>query len=269
MDDPAFQSLMTAAMAALPTLRGAVWQPLSGGRTNHLWRVGDLVVKAYDPTAGTPLFPNDPAAEARALALLGPSGLAPHLAAAGDGWIAYAHVDGAPWRNDPAPVATALHRLHRQPGAGFRDLASGSAAILRQGHAIAGDCRATLPPPPPDPGLRPIGQSCLIHGDAVPGNIIVASGGVTLIDWQCPARGDPCEDLATFLSPAMQWLYRGAILTAAEAERFLAAYPDSALTARYSVLAPLFRWRMAAHCQWKAERGAADYATALKLELDG
>ena len=101
----------------------------------------------------------------------------------------------------------------------------------------------------------------------MPGNIIATPNGPVLIDWQCPARGDPAEDLATFLSPAMHWLYRGKLPDEAERAQFLDAYPDPVVVDRYLRLAPLFRWRMAAHCLWKAERGAADYATALKLEL--
>jgi thiamine kinase-like enzyme len=112
-----------------------------------------------------------------------------------------------------------------------------------------------------------VSQPRLIHADAVAGNLIDGPGGVTLIDWQCPASGDPTEDLATFLSPAMQWLYRGRVLSPQETEAFLAAYPDPAVTDRYLRLQPLYRWRMAAHCLWKADRGAPDYEKALAAEL--
>ena len=101
----------------------------------------------------------------------------------------------------------------------------------------------------------------------MPGNIITGPQGITLIDWQCPALGDPAEDLAAFLSPAMQWLYRGQTLTPDQEQVFLSAYPNPETTARYRALKPLFHWRMAAHCLWKSERGAQDYATALRLEL--
>ena len=36
-----------------------------------------------------------------------------------------------------------------------------------------------------------------------------------LIDWQCPALGDPAEDIACFLSPAMQVIYGAGPLDAA------------------------------------------------------
>ncbi len=254
-------------LARLPGLSGMAWRALSGGRTNRLWKVGTAVVKSYDPAAASPLFPNDPQAEARALDRLGPTGLGPRLIGAGPSWVAYAFVEGRSWRSDPAQVARTLFRLHRQDAAGFRPLASGSAALLAQAQAMARDCQGRLPPPPADPCLPPIPVPCLIHGDAVAGNMIAGSAGLTLIDWQCPAAGDPTEDLATFLSPAMQWLYRGEILASEATEAFLSAYPDPRIAERYRRLAPLYRWRMAAHCLWKAERGAPDYAQALALEL--
>jgi len=261
---PAFLRTVTDR---LPALKDQPWLPLPGGRTNRLWRVGRTVIKAYDPAAASPLFPNDPAAEARALALLGPLGLSPDLIGAGDGWLAYAHIDGQVWQADPAPVARMLARLHRQRHTGFRPVASGSAALLSQAQAIAAACSSSLPPAPQDPGVPPVSRPCLIHADAVAGNLIDGPDGITLIDWQCPASGDPTEDLATFLSPAMQWLYRGRVLSAQETDAFLAAYPDPDVTARYLRLQPLYRWRMTAHCRWKAERGAADYIRAAAAEL--
>lgn len=258
--------LQTSVLAVLPGLVDLPWVALTGGRTNRLWRVGDVVVKAFDPLAASPLFPNDPGAEARALGAFGPAGLAPRLCGSGEGWLAYAHVEGQIWRGEPAAVARLLFRLHQHSGEGFRSLPSGAAALRAQGLAMSAECRASLPPPEVGdcPGAA---QPRLLHGDAVAGNIIEGPSGLTLIDWQCPARGDPCEDIATFLSPAMQWLYRGRPLSRDEIARFLAAYPDPAATDRYNRLLPLFRWRMALHCQWKAERGAPDYAEARRLEL--
>ncbi|MGB8811941.1 MAG: aminoglycoside phosphotransferase family protein [Paracoccaceae bacterium] len=263
------RALIAALDACNPALAGLPWQPLAGGRSNRLWQVGKWVVKLYDAQAASPLFPNDSVAEARALRLVAPYGLAPTLRATGAGWLAYDHAAGSVWSGDPAPVAHTLARLHRLPiaTADFRPAPSGSRALHDQAAQIAADCAGVLPPPPPDAAIAPLAQPKLIHGDAVPGNVICHPQGITLIDWQCPAIGDPTEDLAAFLSPAMQWLYRGAPLSADQAAAFLNAYPDPALVARYHALAPAFHWRMAAHCLWKAERGAADYATALQLEL--
>ncbi len=206
------RTLKNRVLATLPALDGAVWRTLSGGRTNRLWRVGDTVIKAYDPDAGSPLFPNESSAEAQALSRFGPLSLSPVLEHSGEGWIAYRFVEGAPWRSDPARVAALLHRLHSTYAPGFRVLPSGSGAILAQARAILAGCTGRIASAPEDPGIPPVDQTCPLHGDAVPGNIVDGPGGLTLIDWQCPASGDPTEDLATFLSPAMQRLYRGAIL---------------------------------------------------------
>ncbi len=260
-------AIRDSVLRALPALAGLGWQPLAGGRTNRAWRIGDCVVKVYDPDAASPLFPNDPQAEARALAQIGPGGLAPRLLASGDDWVAYAHVEGKPGMADPAAIARCLCRIHQQPGEGYRSLPSGSAAIIAQTDAILAACKARVPPPPHIPNVAAVPAGVLIHGDAVPGNIIATPDGPVLIDWQCPALADPAEDLATFLSPAMHWLYKGKLPDETERARFLGAYPDPVAVDRYLRLAPLFQWRMAAHCLWKAERGASDYATALRLEL--
>ncbi|NUB44906.1 aminoglycoside phosphotransferase family protein [Fertoebacter nigrum] len=263
--DPPPAALVRAVLGALPDLAGENWQPLAGGRSNRVWRLGSVVVKLYDRAAASPLFPNDACAEAGALVRLGPHGLAPRLCAAGEGWVCYTHVAGRPWSGDPAPVAALLAKVHAFSGSGFRQVGSGHAALVGQGRAMLAACQGALPPPPAG-DVPPVVRPCLIHGDVVAGNVIAGPQGVMLIDWQCPAEGDAAEDLAAFLSPAMQMLYRGRVLDSGQQAAFLAACPPL-LAARYRALAPAFHWRMAAHCLWKAERGAVDYAAAIALEL--
>lgn len=262
--EPALQS---AVLAALPGLAGEAWQPLPGGRVNFLWRVGKVVVKRYNPDGASPLFPNDQGAEVQALRRFHPFGLAPEPLADAPGWLAYRYVPGGLAQAAPQHIARALMRLHGLAAAGlpFRRLASGSHALLGQAQAIAALCSQALPPAPQTGTVPPV-AACVIHGDAVPGNILTTDQGVVLIDWQCPALGDPCEDIAAWLSPAMQWLYAGKALAGAEAAAFLAAFPPETV-ARYRALAPLFHWRMAAHCLWKSRQGAPDYRRALTLEL--
>lgn len=254
---------LAPARAALPHLAGLVAQPLAGGRSNRLWRLGETVVKLYDLGAARPLFPNDPQAEVTALRALAGSSLAPDLLHMGEGWIAYRFCPGATWQRDPRPVAQALARLHRRAApTGLRALPMGAAAIAAHAQSFA---PVGLPPLPAFAEAVPA-QPRLVHGDAVPGNMIATSATLTLIDWQCPGAGDPVDDLALFLSPAMQQLYRGAPLTADETAAFLAAYPDPVVIARYHALRPLLHWRIAAHCALRAAEGDADYAAALKLE---
>jgi hypothetical protein len=265
-DRPPPQKLREAVTQALPAL-DAPWHQLEGGRVNRLWRVGDTVIKQFADTGASPLFPNDPKAEAAALVHLAPLEIAPNLLAQGKGWLAYRFSPGKPWVENSDNVAKALVRLHQTPvpAHGFRLGPNGSAQLLSQACAIAAACSASLPPPPPDSQVSP-GPTHLIHGDAVPGNIIIQDGRVTLIDWQCPAIGDPAEDIATFLSPAMQWLYRGAELDTEEIARFRANCQPETIS-RYDRLAMIFHWRMAAHCLWKSEHDASDYAQAMHLEL--
>ena len=260
-------ALRETVTRALPGI-GAEWQPLSGGRTNHVWRVGDVVVKSYDPAAASALFPNDPLAEVAALRHFAPLGLAPDLLAFGAAWVAYRHVPGQAWGTDVASVATLLARLHQSPLPlpPFRMLATGAQALAeqtRQMMAMAG-LHAEIPQTPDLPPVTPRP----VHGDAVAGNIIVGPQGLRLIDWQCPALGDPAEDIATFLSPAMQTLYRGHPLSLPQVKAFLAAYPDASVAKRYRSLRPLFRLRMQAHCLLRAARGDAGYAAAALAERD-
>jgi aminoglycoside phosphotransferase (APT) family kinase protein len=185
----------------------------------------------------------------------------------GQGWLVYHYCPGAAWQQGPENPGNTLERLHKVPAPQqvFRKTPNGSAQLLHHAKTIAALCSAPLPPVPNDPNIAP-GPACLIHGDAVPGNFILHQGRTTLIDWQCPAIGDPTEDIATFLSPAMQWLYRGAPLTPQEIETFRAAFPAEKLI-RHDRLAEIYHWRMAAHCLWKSERNEPDYAQALELEL--
>lgn len=262
MDDRP-ETPQTALMRLDPALAAADWHPLAGGRTNRLWRVGRFTVKRFDAAAASPLFPNDAGAEARALTLFAPLGLAPRLRAQGADWLIYDHAEGRPWAGDPAPVARALHRLHgaQVPQGSFRAAPNGSAAVLADARRIH-----ALPDAPPDPECPPV-PPVPIHADAVAGNIIDTSAGPLFIDWQCPAMGDPAEDICTLLSPAMTWLYTGKPLDPAWGEALLRAYPDAQTVARAQAMLPVYRWRIAAHCAWKAARGDSDYAAALKLEL--
>jgi hypothetical protein len=264
---------------------GARWQLLSGGRTNLVWRVrpapgpagGDLAVKLYLPAAATPLFPNDGRAEYRVLRHLSGSGLAPealdHAAWPGGEMLLYRHVEGAAGGAAPQVVAGLLGRLHRRaPPPGLRRLPSGSAALLRAGEAMLAECppraAARLHALRPRAEVAPQPRAVLLHGDPVAANVVGSGAAACLIDWQCPAAGEPCEDLAVALSPAMQRLYGAGPDGRLAAARLLAAYPDPAAVDRYRRLAAHFHWRMAAYCLWRAScRGDAAYAAALEDEI--
>ncbi len=252
---------------------------MSGGRTNRVWRVETsdqpLVLKLFAEEGAAPLFPNDPDAESLVLKELGGTGLAPELRAKGtsdDGpWLVYSYLPGQRWESDAAVVGEALCKLHALPAiSGLRIGANGSTDLIAQTHSILVECRGTfaaelldLKPSIPD---VPATEPRLIHGDPVPANILVLDGQISFIDWQCPAMGDPCEDLAILLSPAMQHVYRGTPLSADERDALFDGYADTEIIDRYQTLAPLFHWRMAAYCLWRVKRGAPEYAEGFELE---
>jgi hypothetical protein len=283
-DSSLIQSLTgdLAASGQLPD--GAHWQRLRGGRTNHVWQVtgpkgGDpIVVKLYDGSAQNPLFPNRPKDEARVLGALEGQGVAPrllhHATTRLGPCLIYSHLDGAPWRDDPATAAKLLYRVHHMaPPKGLRRPPDGSAAIARQIMTIlaaAGQTLQNLPDLPTVP-VTPSRAHCLLHGDPVPGNMIDCGEHLLLIDWQCPGVGDPCEDIALFLSPAMQIAYRGAPLSDVEETAFLAAYGDADTVRRYTRLAPWYHARTLAYCLWQAAQGedaALTRASAERTALD-
>jgi aminoglycoside phosphotransferase (APT) family kinase protein len=108
----------------------------------------------------------------------------------------------------------------------------------------------------------------LLHGDPVPGNVVwSAREGVTLIDWQCPAIGDPVHDIALALSPGMRRLYGCQPMIPDEQRRFWQAYADPSAQARYAALLPLLSARIAAHCLAQAARGRPGYAEAARAEI--
>ena len=258
------------------------WQALRGGRTNRSWRFGPdtapLVCKLFDPEAATPLFPNDLAAEETALRHLRGTGLAPDLVdvldTPGGGCLIYRHVPGRTGNGHAADMAALLHRLHQvAPPAGLRTGARSARDILAAGDRMAADldgpARDMLAARRPAATADiPFGPAVFLHGDLVPANVIAAPTGLCLIDWQCPCIGDATEDIATYLSPAMQQIYAGAPLPQAAVAAFLRACPDPDAARRYRQLADVYHWRMAAHCLWKARGGDADYAHAAQLELD-
>ncbi len=258
------------------------FETLYGGRTNQVWKVlggaNDAVLKLYRSPFENPLFRNDAGLETACLRALRGTGFVPRLRAAEThgqaSWVLYDHAPGAPWKTGTADVAHLLRAVHdlpiqidAPPGCnGSEDVARHTQRILA---ACQSDRAIELARSKPRSHIAPLSRRCLIHGDPVAGNILVAPTGLTLIDWQCPALGDPCEDLAIFLSPAMQQIYRGAPLKNQEAEQFLSAYGQHEITARYLALRPWYAWRMAAYCLWRSENGAPDYAAALDLELAG
>ena len=257
----------------------AGWQPLSGGRTNRVWERGGVVCKLYDSDGDTPLFRNDPGAERRMLQHLTGTGLAPDLLCdrTGDSppALIYRTVPGQALRRPNAALIKALWQVHSvaapvglpmAPSSPNQLLAQSEGMLATLPPGIAADLVGHRPALPEGGKTQPV----LLHGDPVAANAIARPcGGITLVDWQCPALGDPVLDLAIALSPAMQTVYGDGPLTPAETGALLAAYPDPDTVARFRRMAPLLHWRMAIYCAWRMAQGDLAYGPALTAELDG
>jgi thiamine kinase-like enzyme len=118
----------------------------------------------------------------------------------------------------------------------------------------------------PDVSISDI-DPVLLHTDVVPGNLILGEKGLRLIDWQCPAIGDPIVDIMMFLSPGMHQIYGSGKLSMKEHEAFLMSL-NCKLRNRYNIIGPLYHWRLAAYCFWKAEQGFIEYENAALAEID-
>lgn len=285
------------------------WLAMQGGRSNLVWRIaptrcaetggappsevpagdtdrcgtrkepGALVCKLYRPGAATPLFPNLPREEARALEALSGSGIAPELVAQFEtpegACLVYRHLPGAAGGAGPAETGAALARLHRRaPPPGLRQAAGTAEGLLDEAEAMLDALPGDLPRA--HRGLRPAapvgwtgGPEVFLHGDPVPANVVLSEedGQARLIDWQCPARGDAVLDLALALSPAMRISCGTRPYAPEEARALLAAYGDPAAEARFFALAPVLAWRMGAYCLWKQESGDAAYGAAYAAEM--
>ena len=243
---------------------------LTGGYLNQVFRLRgtgiDWVVKRFLPETELALFPNLPEAEHRAMSLASRLGLAPEPVAFVDcsdaPVLVYRFCEGEMWREGVADVARLLRRLREAKPEGFRSVPMTPEEILTEGDAflpkLAPERRERLTALRPKViRIEPV-QPVLLHTDIGPGNIIVAkdTGRLIVIDWQCPAAGDPVQDVIAFTSPAFQILYSCPPLSAKQEADFFSAYDDSALHAHYARMRPFYDWRMAGYCAMRTDKYA-------------
>lgn len=241
--------------------------PLKGGRTNSVWQSGDVVVKLYAPQSGTPLFGNSPDHEWHALNALQGTQIAPKPVALKDTSLGkaliYEHIAGASGYSSLDHTALLLGRLHALRADVELPKARTGKDVLNHGSTM-------IPADHPLQNLKPTktgtGTLTFIHRDPVFTNFVSSADGLRLVDWQCPAMGDPVEDLAHFISPAMNVLYRGKPLSQAEIFSFLKSYPDQATVQNYQECGRAYHWRMACYCAWQVAQGNTDYQAPLKAE---
>ena len=270
---------------------GQNWQVQSGGRSNFVWRLveSNLICKLYNTAdINNPFYPNDPAAEWACLTALHKTAMTPRPKMAMQtpfgAVLLYHYVAGQSWQNDTAPVAHLIEQIHATPAPPEVKIAHTPLQMMRDTQQILHDisCDKTdgglrdfiplLSAPLHAPMYKSITNPVLTHTDIVAGNLICdktrPKTPLCLIDWQCPALGDGAVDLASFISPAMQTLYRGTPLSPDETARFLTTFTDQNLVARYHQLAVLYHWRIAVYCHWRVvKHGFSDYARARDAEI--
>ena len=257
----------------------AEFRKLKGGYLNTVWCVDTpdrrLVAKEFvKPMTGT-LFPNLPQDEAEALRRLSGLNVGPDLV---DFWpdaslLVYEFVEGDMWDGDMQGVAQLLLRKEAADPTGFRDVPLNPQEILAEGDALFARCNS-LPDAicPPYVDLPLPQKLSLIHTD-IGVNLVGAGKTLRLIDWQCPAIGDICEDIYSFLSPAFQILAERDPLKDEEVSDFWLALKRPDLEARYALLRPAYAWRFAGYCAWRLEmlkdiKICARYNRALTAELN-
>jgi thiamine kinase-like enzyme len=255
-----------------------IWHTQAGGRTNKVWRLlgeKDLICKLYLETKANPLFNNTPEEEYRCLLWLDGSNIAPKphkfLKTPYGEVLLYDYIEGETWSYDVDIVSELLTRIrkHKCPK-GLRILSNLPSNIKQTGLEIIeklnGYHKNKLIKICPNVSISDI-RPVLLHTDVVPGNLILGERGLQLIDWQCPAIGDPIVDIMMFLSPGMHVVYRSKKLSIADHEKFLMSLTPR-LFDRYNIIGPLYHWRLAAYCFWKAEQGFVEYENAALEEIN-
>ena len=185
----------------------SLWYPQTGGRTNKVWRIDgekDLICKLYLESNINPLFNNTPEAEYKCLLWLNGSNIAPkphkYLKTPFGEVLLYTYIKGQTWSYDVGTVSELLTRIgkHKRPK-GLRILSSLPSDIKQSGLDIIDKLNRyhtnKLNKICPDVSISDI-EPVLLHTDVVPGNLILGDEGLRLIDWQCPAVGDPIVDLS-------------------------------------------------------------------------
>jgi thiamine kinase len=236
---------------------------LHGGAWNEVFRVtsvdSDIVIKRFVNVLEGTLFPNLPAAEALALERLSGLAVAPDPIAffPDTEWgevLVYRFHDGESWSCNVGLVADLLKRKLPVNAAGFREVPIDPAGVIAEGdklfercdkdHRVDGFRKIR----PRSRALPALSRRFLIHTDVGPTNLILGPAGLRLIDWQCPAAGDPAEDVFSFLTPAWQTLSFREPLRDNDRSDFLSRYGDAAMEERLSILEPAFIYRAASYC---------------------
>ena len=229
-----------------------------GGHSNHVWRykgAQEIVLKKYLKVPPGSLFENSLQEEEKALKTVKQINIAPKFVKS---WpdlsiIAYRYVEGVPWHNDIKAVAKLILEKEKINPEKFKEVSCEPTELLRQGDVFLAKCQKLpkLKRPHPEQ-ISPVKKFSLLHRDIRQNLISEFKGGIKLIDWQTPAKGDICEDIFSFISPGFQILADGTPLSAQDLNSFWKFLERPDLYERYRKIRAAFAWRHGSYCWWKS-----------------
>ena len=233
---------------------------LTGGRSNETWFANTeppVVIKKFSAGNVSKIFDNNIHLEWACLAHLHPLGMASepiHFHATDTlELIVTGYVEAKATRLDPHDVGQYLARLHHLPPPDF---------LPKRRHPLPWTKSVSEAYGPINGSPLPVRNPVFLHGDPVPANFI-SSDPMIAVDWQCPAIGDPCDDIAIYLSPGMHSIYSDHPFTAEDVHDFWRGYSNEDVRARYSELSPVYRQTFASY--FRSRRTPKD-DTAAALE---
>ena len=229
-----------------------------GGHSNHVWRYKgeqEIVLKKYLIVPPGSLFENSLQEEEKALKTVKQINIAPKFVKS---WpdlsiIAYRYVEGVPWHNDIKAVAKLILEKEKINPEKFKEVSCEPTELLRQGDVFLAKCQKLPKVKRPHPEqISPVKKFSLLHRDKRQNMISEYKGGIKLIDWQTPAKGDICEDIFSFISPGFQILADGTPLSAQDLNSFWKFLERPDLYERYRKIRAAFAWRHGSYCWWKS-----------------
>ena len=232
---------------------------MGGGHTNRVWLYQgniNIVLKKYiEPPKGS-LFDNSLHEEIKALRRVESLNIAPKFLKCWPNMsmIAYKHVKGIRWKNNIKPITDLILKKENIDPKGFRKVSTEPTEILAEGDWFLSNCKSTpIVSRPNKEKVDPLNRASLIHRDIGTNLIEEPNGSVKLIDWQCPAQGDICEDIFAFLSPGFHILAGRSPLSKKSNEDFWLYLKSPDIFARYKKLKSAYAWRHGSYCLWKSE----------------
>ena len=231
---------------------------MCGGHTNSVWLLNDktkIVLKKYSKSDEKSMFPNSLVDEVKVLKKLEKIDIAPKLLKS---WpklsiIAYRYVEGRHCLKNFQAVVELIKRKERLDAKEFKKVSTDPKEILLEGDRFLKICKM-IPnvDKPTSIEVYPLKKTSLIHRDISTNLIEEPDGQVKIIDWQCPANGDICEDIFSILSPGFQILANRAPLSKEENSLFWNYMNRPDIHKRYNEIKASYAWRHGAFCFWRS-----------------